>query len=347
MTNDIDPVQPPLLTSQPGIGGRIKAEIDDFQVEEIPAYAPSGEGEFLYLWLEKRDLGAEYFQRQIAKRLDLAPGDIGSAGLKDRRAVTRQWISVPKFAEPNLPHLEGDGIRVLETSRHGNKLKLGHLHGNRFRILIRDSVGDPAPILDAIAQFGLPNYYGPQRFGNDGETLALGWQLLRGEPTPRHSPFLHKLALSAVQSALFNLLLGQRLREGTWRTVLPGDVLAKIPFGGMFVSEDPAAEQVRLDAREIVSAGPIFGKKMFPAKDVVSQREEALLAEHQLSRASFANFGKLMLGTRRHNLIYVNDLKCEPEPAGLWLSFSMPAGSYATVLLREIMKTALEGVQEG
>src|SRR5476651_2011038 len=150
-----DIIQPPLLTADlPGIGGKIKTLPEDFEVEEIPAYEPSGQGDFLYLWIEKRDMGAEYFTRQIARRLDLPVGEVGTAGLKDRHAVTRQMVSVPVRAESQLAKLDGDGVKVLSVSRHGNKLKAGHLHGNRFRILIRDV--DPAaderipPILDRL-----------------------------------------------------------------------------------------------------------------------------------------------------------------------------------------------------
>src|SRR5436305_12707279 len=109
-------LSPPLLTSDlPGIGGRIKACSEDFEVEEIPAYEPSGSGEFLYLWVEKRDMGADYFSRQVARRLELAPGEVGMAGLKDRHAVTRQWLSVPAAAAERLDRLEGDGVRLLKS----------------------------------------------------------------------------------------------------------------------------------------------------------------------------------------------------------------------------------------
>src|SRR5262249_39931184 len=132
--------EPPLLTADlPGTGGRIKVQPEDFEVEEIPAYQPSGQGDFLYLWIEKRGMGAEYFTRQVARRLGIAPGDVGTAGLKDRHAVTRQWVAVPAGTEGQLDHLEGEGIRVLQVSRHTNKLRPGHLHGNRFRIHIRET----------------------------------------------------------------------------------------------------------------------------------------------------------------------------------------------------------------
>src|SRR6476661_282890 len=125
-----DVMQPPLLTGDvPGLGGKIKSIPEDFEVEEIPAYEPSGQGDFLYLWLEKRDMGAEFFTRQIARRLNTPIGEVGTAGLKDRHAVTRQMVSIPASAEANLAHLEGDGIKVLRVSRHTNKLRPGHLHG--------------------------------------------------------------------------------------------------------------------------------------------------------------------------------------------------------------------------
>src|SRR5581483_10492101 len=174
--NDLDAaLGPPLLTQGlPGLGGRLKVELEDFEVEEIPAYEPSGSGEFLYLWVEKRDMGAEYFTRQVARRLEIGPGEVGMAGLKDRRAVTRQWVSVPAGAEPHLARLDGDGMRLLQVSRHGNKLRVGHLRGNRFRILLRDASADDAAlaaVVQRLREHGLPNYYGAQRFGKDGETL--------------------------------------------------------------------------------------------------------------------------------------------------------------------------------
>jgi tRNA pseudouridine13 synthase len=347
-----DPLQPPpLLTADlPGIGGRIKAVPEDFEVEEIPAYEPSGAGEFLYLWVEKRDMGAEYFARQVARRLGIPPGEVGTAGLKDRRAVTRQMVSVPAGCADRLAALDGDGIRVLSVGRHGNKLRPGHLHGNRFRVLVRDA--DPAaaerlgPILRRLGDEGLPNYYGSQRFGRDGETVRLGLAMLRNEPPPAvngrkpnpRSPFLRKLALSAAQSALFNHYLARRLADGLLRRVLPGDVMAKWPFGGLFVAEDVPREQERFDRRQTVPAGPMFGRKTFAAAGEAAAREEATLADAGLTRAAFHGFGKLLPGTRRHNLVYLDGLGAAAEPDGVRLTFALPAGSYATVLLREVMK---------
>jgi tRNA pseudouridine13 synthase len=385
-------MRPPLLTADlPGVGGRVRVRDEDFEVEEVPSYEPCGTGDHLFIWIEKRGIAPEHFARGIAQRLGTHPGNVGTAGLKDRHAVTRQWVSVPKECEPHLAKLDGDGVRVLKTGRHTNKLKPGHLRGNKFSILIRDakreapaednlpprppslrgkgedgigassasaaregsdspfplreggrggrlSSGPERPILDRVRALGLPNFYGPQRFGRDGGTVDLGLQCLAGRAPRRIRPFLFKFALSAVQSLLFNDTLARRVADGLFRTVLNGDVMTKWPFGGMFVAQDVTAEQARFDARETVTAGPMFGARTFPAAGPAAEREAAVLAAHGLSVASFGGFGKLVQGTRRQNLVYLDDLASAWEPDGLRLTFTLPAGSYATVLLAEVMK---------
>ncbi len=344
-------MRPPLFTADcQGVGGRIRACDEDFEVEEVPSYEPCGSGDHLYLWIEKRGVAPEFFARTVAQRLGTHPGNVGTAGLKDRHAVTRQWVSVPKECEANVAKLNGEGIRVLKTGRHTNKLKPGHLRGNRFRILIRDAnrAADVSSVLDRIRANGMPNFYGPQRFGRDGGTVDLGLQCLAGKAPRRIRPFLFRFALSAVQSLLFNDYLSRRMRDGLFRTVLAGDVMAKWPLGGMFVAKDVPAEQARFDAKETVTAGPMFGKKTYPAEGVAAEREAVVLSDNGLSIGSFGGFGKLVLGTRRHNLVYLDDLAAAWEPDGLRLSFTLPAGSYATVLLAEVMKTdiAEEGEPE-
>ena len=286
---------------------------------------------------------ARIFLKMLARKLGVSERDIGIAGLKDRHAVTRQWVSVPKLAESRLNQIDGDGVKVLKVSRHNNKLRSGHLHGNRFRILIRDAdtTVNVEAILNRIRGEGLPNYYGPQRFGRDGETATLGLRLLAGEHVGRLPPFKLKLALSAAQSLLFNEVLSRRFNDGFFRTVLDGDVMMKWPAGGLFVTEDVVAEQARFEGREIVSGGPMFGTKTFATKAIAAAREAQVLADHQLTAKSFEGFGQLLSGTRRHNLIYIDDLAAAWEPIGLRLTFTLPSGSYATVLLREVMKAEL------
>jgi tRNA pseudouridine13 synthase len=337
----------PYLTAEiPGIGGTIKAIPSDFEVEEIPSYEPCGSGDHLFLWVEKRGVAAETLTRHIANALEIQTGEVGVAGMKDRHALTRQYVSVPRATQQRIDRINSSDIQVLSSQPHNQKLRTGQLRGNRFRILVRDASRDGVPRSDRVRaelqRVGLPNFFGAQRFGRTQETALLGMKLLRGEldSPPTHwsrKRFMRKLALSAGQAVLFNRYLTVRHQDSLLRTVLDGDVMLK-QGGGVFYVTDLAAEQNRFDARETVHAGPIFGKKTFAARGTAAEREAAILAEFKLSPARFRAFGQLLSGTRRKNLIYVDDLQIQSLPHGLEFRFSLPAGSYATVLLREFMK---------
>jgi tRNA pseudouridine13 synthase len=337
------PAIPWLTPDLRGCGGRIRSVPEDFLVEEVPAYEPSGEGEHLFLWMEKRGVGPEFFARGIAQRLNIPVAEVGTAGLKDRHALTRQWVSIPARCEGQLAALEADDVRILQVRRHANKLKPGHLRGNRFTLRIRQADPQAAPalkqILERIRTQGLPNYYGPQRFGRDGSTAELGFRCLAGTASKRIRPFLFKFALSAAQSVLFNEVLARRHRDGLLRTVLLGDAMLKWPTGGMFVAEDLSQEQPRLEAREIIPGGPMFGSRTFPTQAIAAEREDEVLRDYRITPATFQRFGKLAGGTRRHNFVYLDDLEARWEGTTVCLQFTLPAGSYATVLLREVMKT--------
>lgn len=358
MTDTIDPIPAtspaasgadlPFITADlPGIGGTLKERSEDFLVEEIPAYLPSGSGEFVYLWVEKQDLSAEQLTSHLAKFLRIAHQDIGMAGLKDRQAITRQWVSVPARCEALLPEIRHEQIRVLESRRHTNKLRTGHLRGNRFSILLRrvsgDAVDRAKAIADSLRQSGVPNYFGEQRFGRDNETLELGLGLLRGNRKPSQIPvarrkFLLRLALSAVQSHLFNQALAARLKAGTLHTVQLGDVMQVVASGGPFVVEDPALEQPRLESHEIVVSGPLYGPKMKAPAGEVAVRENEILSAAGFTLEAFTRYANLTPGTRRPYLIWIDDLEITQEGTGLRLNFSLPSGSYATVVLREFQK---------
>lgn len=374
----------PFLTADlPGVGGVLKAEPGDFVVEEIPAYAPCGEGEHLFLWIEKEDVPADGLVRHLSQTFGVPREEIGVAGLKDRRAVTRQYVSVPARVQERVSAAGTDAIRVLSATRHTNKLKAGHLKGNRFSILLRPresarvagpegearGPGEGAPPYDSqtsgprlaglgpatraleraeavaarLREFGTPNYYGEQRFGIGGETADLGFALLRGEKTakdvaPGKRKFLLRLSLSAAQSDLFNLALADRLRRGELRTVLAGDVMRKAASGGLFVAEDVPAEQARVDAGETQVTGPLFGPKMPQPRSEPAAREAALLATADLPAEAFRRYPKLTAGARRPYLIAAPDLAVSAEPDGLQCTFTLPAGAYATIVMREIIK---------
>src|SRR5512142_1769433 len=176
----------PLVTADlPGSGGTLRASPEDFRVDEVPAYLPSGTGPHLYVRIEKRGRTTPDALRAIARALGVPERDAGYAGLKDRDAVTTQWLSFPCARDPDPAALAGPGLRVLEASRHANKLRAGHVRANRFSIAVRG--GDAARAREAaaaLAERGLPNFFGPQRFGTEGRNAEVGRALLRGEQTP-------------------------------------------------------------------------------------------------------------------------------------------------------------------
>ena len=333
----------------PGIGGQIKQNPEDFTVEEIPAYLPSGEGEHLFLWIEKQDVSAEKLLSHLADSLRCPQKNIGTAGMKDRFAITRQYVSIPVKYEEKLSQVETDSIRILNTNRHNNKLKTGHSRGNRFSILVRQPIEQAADIarqlFDSFEQQGFPNYFGNQRFGYNGETYQLGFQLLKAEKKPSSIPhakrrFLLRLALSAAQSFLFNQMLDFRVSAGIFRSVILGDVMQVTASGGLFTAEDLLiiTEQFRYENKETVITGPMYGPKMKVAYGEPAQWEAELLNHHGLTIEAFEKYSNLASGTRRPYSARPEDVNITTEADGLRLEFSLPKGVYATSLLRELMK---------
>lgn len=348
---------PQITADMPGISGMLKSRPEDFIVEEIPTYLPCGEGDHLFLWIEKRGVPADQLGRHLANVLRIKPRDLGTAGIKDTHAVTRQFVSVPRQAEERLSAIENDRIRLLNATPHRNKLKTGHLKGNRFSILLRDAhcdeeTGDGVlsqaqAIAERLRKTGVPNYYGLQRFGNKNSTLKLGLKLLTDARSESDGPreaakpnrrFLHRLALSAGQSWLFNQVLAERLNEGLLHQVLLGDVMQVCASGGLFDVRDLAIEQPRFDAYETVLTGPMFGPKMKPTLHEPAIREQRVLNAAGITMDAFRRFGDLTSGTRRPLLIWLNDLQVGSSADGLRFEFSLPSGAYATVVLQEFMK---------
>lgn len=333
----------PCLTTGLGIGGVLKQSPDDFFVDEMPAYEPAGDGEFLFLRIEKRGLSTPDVIRHIEHVLSLKNGDVGCAGRKDTNAVTRQYFSIPAAKSDLVDQINSDYVTVLSAERHGNKLKTGHLRGNAFRIVIRDVVANAAELASIIAedikQNGFPNYFGDQRFGNVGTTDDNGFRLLRGERVRRLSRDGLRFTLSAAQSRLFNTWMAARISDGLSREVLEGDVMQVTASKGPFVVTDPVVEKSRYESRETVITGPIFGPKMKHPTGVPAEREQQILDDVGLSRDSFQKFKKLTSGTRRPLVIWPQDLAINSVENGLEFSFTLPSGVYATCLFREFQKT--------
>jgi tRNA pseudouridine13 synthase len=334
---------PHVTAELPGSGGALRASPEDFRVDEHPAYLPSGAGPHLYLRVEKRGRTTRDVLRHLARVLGVADRDAGYAGMKDKVAVTTQWLSFPTAKDPDPRALEAEGLRVLEVSRHANKLRPGHVRANRFWIAVRG--GDLArarACAEALTVRGLPNFFGPQRFGAEGRNAEVGRALLRGEATPEarragRDRFLRRLSISAYQAELFNRWVAARMADGLFAAALAGDVMKKLDTGGLFTCEDPAADGPRVARFEISPAGPMFGHKLRPAAGEALAREERLLADEGIALAEFARGGGEAEGTRRAARLRV-EIALEPREDGYAAGFELPKGSYATVVLRELMK---------
>jgi tRNA pseudouridine13 synthase len=327
--------------------------VQTFVVEEIPAYLPSGEGEHTFIWIEKTDLTTFEAVRRIARVCDIEERDIGYAGMKDRHATTRQWLSLPRFDPTYALEIAIDGLRVLEARRHGNKLRTGHLQGNRFEVVLTGAAADVDAVarlhsrLQTMARDGLPNRYGEQRFGATGENATQGLALLRGERRERDHR-KRRLLLSAAQSAVFNRYLELRGRPSgdaaVLRRVRVGDVLQKTGSGGLFVCADAAVDQARVDAGEVVPTGPMPGTRvMEPPPDSESgMLEQEALAVIGATRADFERAGRDLPGARRPVIVTVDlgDPAVAPEATStdaLRVKFSLPSGSYATVVIDSLL----------
>ena len=334
----------PLVTADlPGSGGSVRAVPEDFRVDEVPAYLPSGAGSHLYVRIEKRGRTTRDAVRALAHALGVPERDAGYAGMKDKDAVTTQWLSFPLARDPDPATLASPGLRVLEVSRHGNKLRTGHVRANVFSIAVRG--GDPErarAAAAALAARGLPNYFGPQRFGTEGRNAEVGRALLLGPETPEtrrasRDRFLRRLSLSAYQALLFNRWLAERMADGLFAAALRGDVMKKLDSGGLFDCDDPAIDGPRVAAFEISPAGPMFGHKLRAASHDALAREERLLAAEGIGLADFARGGGEAEGTRRAARLRVA-VAVEEEPGGYRARFELPKGSYATVVLGELVK---------
>jgi len=346
-----DPLAPrevSLLTRDlPGTSGSVRVSEEDFYVEELPLYEPSGSGSHLYLAVEKAGRTTPEVMHELAAALEVHERDVGYAGLKDKRAIAVQRFSIP--VPPHSPDFAaraaasaGPGWRVRSVALHGNKLRPGHLRGNRFRVVVRgvrpDALERAERIASELRARGAPNLYGAQRFGMRGDNAALGAAILRREAAPRDR-FLRRLALSALQAELFNRCLAARLSDGLFHRAILGDVLRKRATGGLFVCEDAAVESQRVRAGEIDPAGPLPGHALFAARAEAAAREAAVLAEAGIDPRSFVVGGGEMEGARRPYRVPVEDLRVDVVTAdALAISFALPKGSYAACVLREITK---------
>jgi tRNA pseudouridine13 synthase len=326
----------------PGTGGRIGPEPEDFVVEEVPAYEPSGEGEHLYLLVQKRQLTTPECVDHLARASGVNSREIGYAGMKDKHAVTTQWISLPArgVTDPASWQLP-PSIRILKVSKHNNKLRTGHLQKNGFRIRVVEANSSALPHAQAIAaqlrEHGLFNYFGAQRFGRGGNNLASALHWLRTNPN-RSSRFHRKLYPSVIQSEVFNRYLGARHQLG-FAKLIPGEIVRLGTGHSVFCVQDVNAEQPRYDAGELHLTGPIVGPKTKQAEGAALELEQRTIEEVGLSADDLMRLSDFAPGARRDLLVRPERLVVESDSTGaLVLSFALPPGSYATELVREFTR---------
>jgi len=332
-------VQLPYALGGPPARGAIRVTPEDFVVDEITGIVPTGAGEHAWLRIRKRNANTQWVAQRLAALAGVRAVAIGYAGLKDRRALTSQVFTVhlPGRPDPDWSALEGPELEVLEATRHHRKLQRGALRGNGFRLRVCELDGCPETLahrLEELGRAGVPNYFGPQRFGHDEANLAAAAELFAGAG-PRDR-FQRGMAISAARAFLFNAVLARRVAAGSWDEALPGDVMQLDGRRPLFRSEDPDGEiQARLRALAIHPTGPLPGRAghaLEPGPQV-RQLEQDCLAPHAAWVAGLARLG--VEAERRALRLPVRNLRWTISGDVLELAFELPAGGFATTVLRE------------
>jgi tRNA pseudouridine13 synthase len=320
----------------PEIQGHIRQSASDFEVTEVLDYELSGAGEHDYLWLEKQGANTAWIAGKLAGHAGIRESDVGFAGLKDRNALTRQWFSVrrPSSAGTNWDSFDLPGVRILGQARHGRKLRRGAHSGNKFRIAIRGVDAPAATVnerLDLIRLAGVPNYFGEQRFGRDGNNLGLATDLFAGRRLRRNK---RSIALSAARSYLFNHILQNRVREGSWNRLIPGECACLDGSNSIFVVDEVDQElQKRCVEMDIHPGGALWGRgESACSGDILSLEQSAVAPFEEFRKGLEAQMDQ----SRRALRLAVRDLQWELDAQTLWLDFRLTRGGFATAVLREI-----------
>lgn len=332
-------LQPPRAHGAPLPPVDLKATPEDFHVEERLSFEPSGAGPHLLLRIEKRTANTRWVAAQIARLAGIAAGEVGYAGLKDRQAVAIQWFSVPGSAKSEEFWLDvrTPEFKVLEARANSRKLRRGALSGNRFRIRLRRVTWSREQLqlkLDALRTHGVPNYFGPQRFGRDGYNLdrVAAWVQSGSAPCGRAE---RSFALSAARSLVFNALLARRVEAGDWSQLGTGD-LASLDGSGSHFPVTAVDDELRrrLQVFDIHPSGPLWGRGQPSAKGQALQHEVEVSREFAAVTELLAAQG--LSQERRALRSAIRDLSTEHDGSTLTLSFALGRGQFATSVLHEI-----------
>ncbi len=319
--------------------GEIRTLPEDFIVEETLAFEPSGNGEHVFLQIQKTGENTEYVARQLARFANVRQRDIGFAGMKDRHAITTQWFSVwlPKGDEPNWTEFATENMIVLHVTRHARKLKRGALANNRFSLTIRNWQGHKTKTIEQLTEIknhGVANYYGSQRFGHGGQNVAKALAMFQGTKVGREQRSLY---LSAARSFLFNHILATRIEQNSWQTGLNGDVFmldgSRSCFACEIIDEDI---RNRLTQNLLHATGALVGKGETRVSASAFEIEQKIIETYSELKTGLVAFG--VESDRRALRVNVANLIWEfSNENTLKLHFNLPAGSYATALLRELI----------
>jgi tRNA pseudouridine13 synthase len=373
---ELAPSSRPAAGAAPRPRGRIKEAPEDFVVEELPAYAPSGAGDHVFVRFTKRDRTTMEVVRTIARALGCDPRAAGYAGMKDKRAMTTQTLSLQPPRGTTAADLAArardlavDAVTIHDATPHPHKMKAGHLAGNRFAVTVRglpvDGVSTVTDALNRVARTGVPNAFGEQRFGNRGDNAerALAW--LRGEERGPRDPRVGRLLWSSLQSAVFNAVLDERVRDGSWVAPLEGDLLKLRTSGGLFGCTDVQTDGPRAAAGEVSPTGPIIGARMRWPEGAPAELERRVSARILGEGFDLARTRSLGEGSRRALRLWVEDLRWEvlepssdatiaPERAAggkssacVRVYFVLPKGSYATTVLAAAVDLDEERTADG
>ncbi|MES9851706.1 MAG: tRNA pseudouridine(13) synthase TruD [Candidatus Thiodiazotropha sp. L084R] len=322
--------------------GMIRHTPEDFRVDEVLGFSPDDEGEHLLVQIRKRKTNTQWLAGQLAKLAGISAKDVGYAGMKDRHAVTTQWFSLGMAGrpEPEWKTLEDELIQVLAVHRHRRKLRRGSLRGNRFVLCIRQLNVDQTLLEKRLRQLkisGMPNYFGEQRFGHDYSNLTEANRLFSPE-RPRMARSLRGLVISAARSQLFNQVLAERIAQGVWNSPLQGDYFNLDGSRSGFPSHEEEDDLLakRCLALDIHPTGPLWGRGRNLVSDDSGDLEARVLEPFDLWRNGLEHVG---LNQERRSLrISLSDLDWRfLQDGSLELDFFLPAGCFATALLRELI----------
>ena len=328
--------------NEPTLTGVIRTHFSDFKVDEKFDFDFTGEGEHSLIHIKKTDTNTDWLCRQIAELAGLKKVDVSYAGLKDRNAITTQWFSVwlPGKPDPDWSQLNSENIKVLDSLRHNRKLRRGSLRGNQFTLIVRNVEGDASDLekrMDIIKADGVPNYFGDQRFGIDGQNLEKAKIMFSGKR--EKDRFKRGIYLSAARSAMFNDVLSQRVEMDKWANGIAGDVMLLDNSHSYFLTENIDDEIViRLKEHDIHPSGPLWGRGELLSKLSVAELENKLPNKFEMFDSGLKN--ARLDQDRRSLRLSVNQLRWNYDANNklLELSFFLPAGGYATAVLREIVK---------